>query len=75
MPPRTTPPFDVQAFLEATATATALTACAAPVVPAADMSRLLHTDHTFSDHFIAHMLARNTWLEADLVDRRNPSST
>jgi CRP/FNR family cyclic AMP-dependent transcriptional regulator len=33
------------------------------------MTRLLHTEPTFSDRFIKHMLARNLRIEADLVDQ------
>jgi hypothetical protein len=33
------------------------------------MIRLLQQQHTFSDRFIAHMLARNTRLEEDLIDQ------
>jgi CRP-like cAMP-binding protein len=33
------------------------------------MIRLLHQQHAFSDRFIAHMLARNSRLEEDLVDQ------
>ena len=39
------------------------------VVPKRQMIRLLHQQHALSDHFIAHMLARNTRLEEDLVDQ------
>jgi CRP/FNR family transcriptional regulator, cyclic AMP receptor protein len=51
------------------ATATAMTASRILVVPKRQMIRLLHQQHTLSDRFIAHMLARNTRLEADLVDQ------
>ena len=33
------------------------------------MTRILHTEHEFSDRFITHMLARNIRIEADLVDQ------
>jgi CRP/FNR family transcriptional regulator, cyclic AMP receptor protein len=33
------------------------------------MIRLLHHQHALSDRFIAHMLARNTRLEEDLIDQ------
>jgi CRP/FNR family cyclic AMP-dependent transcriptional regulator len=39
------------------------------VVPKRRMIRLLHRQHAMSDRFIAHMLARNARLEADLVDQ------
>ncbi len=38
------------------------------------MINLLHTEHSFSDRFIAHMLARNIRIEADLVDQLFNSS-
>lgn len=44
------------------------------VVPKAEMSKLLHSQHTFSDRFIGHMLMRNARLEADLVDQLFNSS-
>jgi CRP/FNR family transcriptional regulator, cyclic AMP receptor protein len=44
------------------------------VVPKRQMIRLLHTHHAFSDRFIAHMLVRNTRLEADLIDQLFNSS-
>jgi CRP/FNR family transcriptional regulator, cyclic AMP receptor protein len=39
------------------------------VLPKAEIVRLLHAEHKFSDRFIAHMLARNLRLEEDLVDQ------
>lgn len=51
------------------ATATAMTACTILIVPLPQMRRLLHEEHAFSDRFLTHMLARNTRLEADLVDQ------
>ena len=44
------------------------------VVPKRQMIRLLHSQRTFSDRFIAHMLVRNARLEADLVDQLFNSS-
>jgi CRP/FNR family cyclic AMP-dependent transcriptional regulator len=44
------------------------------VVPKRQMIRLLHSQHAFSDRFIAHMLVRNTRLEADLIDQLFNSS-
>ena len=38
------------------------------------MAALLRSEHAFSDRFITHMLARNTRLEADLVDQLFNSS-
>ena len=55
-------------------TARATTASTVLVVPKRQMIRLLHSQHAFSDRFIAHMLVRNARLEADLVDQLfNPS--
>jgi CRP/FNR family transcriptional regulator, cyclic AMP receptor protein len=51
------------------ATATAMTASTILVVPKRQMIRLLHQQHALSDRFIAHMLARNSRLEEDLVDQ------
>jgi CRP/FNR family cyclic AMP-dependent transcriptional regulator len=55
-------------------TATATTESIVLTMPKREMTRLLHTDHAFSDRFIAHMLARNARLEADLVDQLFNSS-
>ena len=38
------------------------------------MVNLLHTEHSFSDRFISHMLARNIRIEEDLVDQLFNSS-
>jgi len=38
------------------------------------MVRLLHKQHALSDRFIAHMLARNIRIEADLIDQLFNSS-
>lgn len=51
------------------ATATAMTVSRVRVVPKRQMIRLLHQQHALSDRFIAHMLARNSRLEEDLVDQ------
>ena len=50
-------------------TATAVTATTLLIIPKEQMIRALHTDHVFSDRFIAHMLARNTRMEGDVVDQ------
>jgi CRP/FNR family transcriptional regulator, cyclic AMP receptor protein len=55
-------------------TATATMASAVLVIPKRQMIRLLHSEHAFSDRFIAHMLVRNARLEADLVDQLFSSS-
>jgi CRP-like cAMP-binding protein len=44
------------------------------VVPKRQMIRLLHSEHTFADRFIAHMVLRNARLESDLVDQLFNSS-
>jgi len=51
-------------------TATAVTAATVLIIPKEQMSRALQTDQAFSDRFIAHMLARTTRMEGDLVDLR-----
>jgi CRP/FNR family cyclic AMP-dependent transcriptional regulator len=51
------------------ATATSMTASRILVVPKRHMIRLLHQQHALADRFIAHMLARNSRLEEDLVDQ------
>jgi CRP-like cAMP-binding protein len=43
-------------------------------VDKASMVRVLHEQHTLSDRFIAHMLARNIRIEEDLVDQLFNSS-
>ena len=55
-----------------TATATALTTVL--VIDKAAMLRLLRDEPTFSERFIAYMLARNIRIEADLVDHLFNSS-
>jgi CRP/FNR family cyclic AMP-dependent transcriptional regulator len=44
------------------------------VIEKQEMVRVLHEQHDFSDRFIAHMLARNIRIEADLVDQLFNSS-
>ena len=55
-------------------TATAVTASSVLIIDKDVMIRLLHDEPTFSDRFIAHMLARNIRFEADLVDHLFNSS-
>src|SRR6202035_2612951 len=55
-------------------TARATMATTVLIVPKRQMIRLLRTEHTFSDRFIAHMLGRHARLEADLVDHLFNSS-
>jgi CRP/FNR family cyclic AMP-dependent transcriptional regulator len=49
--------------------ATAITLTTVLVIDKKEMTRILHTEHEFSDRFITHMLARNIRIEADLVDQ------
>jgi CRP-like cAMP-binding protein len=56
------------------ATAVATSASAFLVVETQQMTRLLHEQHALSDRFLAHVLARNTRVEADLVDQLFNSS-
>ena len=55
-------------------TATATMETTVLVIPKQRMVRLLHSHNALSDRFIAHMLARNSRLEADLVDQLFNSS-
>jgi CRP/FNR family transcriptional regulator, cyclic AMP receptor protein len=55
-------------------TATAITATTALVLEKKEMSRVLHSEHEFSDRFIAFMLTRNIRIEEDLVDQLFNSS-
>ena len=56
------------------ATATAIAPTTVLVIEKSEMIRVLHREHEFSDRFIAHMLARNIRVEADLVDQLFNSS-
>jgi CRP-like cAMP-binding protein len=56
------------------ATATAVETSRILAVQKRAMVRLLHSQHAFSDRFIAHMLARNIRIEEDLVDHLFNSS-
>ena len=55
-------------------TATATTATTALIIEKAAMLQLLRDEPTFSERFIAYMLARNIRIEADLVDHLFNSS-
>jgi CRP/FNR family transcriptional regulator, cyclic AMP receptor protein len=55
-------------------TARAVSETVVLVVPKRQMIRLLHSELTFADRFIAHMVLRNARLEADLVDQLFNSS-
>jgi CRP/FNR family transcriptional regulator, cyclic AMP receptor protein len=50
-------------------TATAVTPTTLLVIEKQEMIRVLHTEHEFSDRFVAYMLTRNIRIEADLVDQ------
>ena len=56
------------------ATATTIAPTTMLVIEKDEMSRVLHGEHEFSDRFIAHMLARNIRVEADLIDQLFNSS-
>ena len=50
-------------------TAAALTPATVLAIQKREMVRVLHTEHAFSDRFMAYMLARNIRVEEDLVDQ------
>lgn len=56
------------------ATATAITPTAVLEIEKAEMIRVIHEEHEFSDLFVAHMLKRNVRVEEDLVDQLFNSS-
>jgi CRP-like cAMP-binding protein len=55
-------------------TATTVAPTSVLVIQKNEMIRVLHSEHEFSDRFIAHMLARNIRVEEDLVDQLFNSS-
>src|SRR6202140_5281890 len=55
-------------------TATATTPTTLLVIEKKKMVRVLHTEHAFSDRFLAYMLSRNIRIEEDLVDQLFNSS-
>ena len=55
-------------------TATAITPTTALVIEKKEMIRALHSEHAFSDRFIAYMLSRNIRIEEDLIDQLFNSS-
>jgi CRP/FNR family cyclic AMP-dependent transcriptional regulator len=55
-------------------TATAITPTTLLVIEKKEMVRVLHTEHAFSDRFMAYMLSRNIRIEQDLVDQLFNSS-
>ncbi len=56
------------------ATATALTDCKAMKIDRAEMIRVVHDEHAFSDLFLKFLLARSMRTQADLVDQLFNSS-
>jgi CRP/FNR family cyclic AMP-dependent transcriptional regulator len=56
------------------ATATAITACTALKIERAEMIRVMHEEHAFSDLFVKFLLARSMRTQADLVDQLFNSS-
>jgi len=54
--------------------AIAMAATTVLIIPKGQMIRLLHDQHSLSDRFITHMLARNIRIEEDLVDQLFNSS-
>src|ERR1700691_214710 len=55
-------------------TATAIIPTTLLVIEKKEMIRVLHTEHAFSDRFLAYMLSRNIRIEEDLVDQLFNSS-
>ena len=55
-------------------TATATTACTALKIERAEMIRVMHEEHAFSDLFLKFLLARSMRTQADLVDQLFNSS-
>src|SRR5580698_5106054 len=56
------------------ATATAITACTALKIERAEIIRILHEEHAFSDLFLKFLLARSMRTQADLIDQLFNSS-
>jgi CRP/FNR family transcriptional regulator, cyclic AMP receptor protein len=56
------------------ATATAITPCTALKIQRAEMIRVMHEEHAFSDLFLKFLLARSMRTQADLVDQLFNSS-
>src|ERR1700674_2557503 len=55
-------------------TATAIAPTTLLVIGKKEMIRVLHTEHAFSDRFVAYILSRNIRIEEDLVDQLFNSS-
>jgi CRP/FNR family cyclic AMP-dependent transcriptional regulator len=56
------------------ASATAVTSCTALKIERAEMIRVMHEQHSFSDMFVKFLLARSMRTQADLVDQLFNSS-
>jgi CRP/FNR family transcriptional regulator, cyclic AMP receptor protein len=56
------------------ATATAITACTALRIEKAELFRVVHEEHIFSDLFLSFLLSRSMRTQADLVDQLFNSS-
>jgi CRP-like cAMP-binding protein len=56
------------------ATATAITPCSALKIERAEMVRVMHEEHAFSDMFLKFLLERSMRTQADLVDQLFNSS-
>src|SRR5437868_1670825 len=56
------------------ASATAMTGCIVLRIERKEMMRVIHEEHVFSDVFVAYLLARNTRIQADLIDQLFNSS-
>jgi CRP/FNR family transcriptional regulator, cyclic AMP receptor protein len=54
--------------------ATAMTGCIVLRIERKEMMRVIHEEHVFSDVFVAYLLARNTRIQADLIDQLFNSS-
>jgi CRP/FNR family transcriptional regulator, cyclic AMP receptor protein len=56
------------------ATVSAMTECVIMRIPKPEITRVIHEEPAFGELFIAHLLARNSRVEADLVDQLFNSS-
>ena len=56
------------------ATVSAMTECVIVRIAKADIIRVIHDEPAFAELFIAHLLARNSRVEEDLVDQLFNSS-
>jgi len=56
------------------ATVSAMTECVIMQIPKPEITRVIHEEAAFGELFIAHLLARNSRVEADLVDQLFNSS-